>query len=153
MGKVRVWLWSLLLCGALAYADEVVDIEALSQAAKGGDAHAQLNLGAAYDHGIGVARDIDKALYWYQKSAEQGLAEAQFNLAHLLVEEEISAVAAAEWMHRAAAQGMTDAEFLLGVIYAEGIGMEMNKEEARRWLGRAVAKGHEEAKKFLQQMK
>ncbi len=133
-------------------AQQAIDITSLQQQAQAGEAMAQLNLGAAYDNGIGVARDVDKALHWYQKAAEQGVAEAQFNLAHLLVAEEMSAVLAAEWMHRAAAQGMTDAEYLLGVIYAEGIGVEMNKAEARRWLDKAAAKGHEEAQRMLKQM-
>ena len=142
------WLgWSTLTLAAQP------DLATLQQQAKAGDATAQLNLGAAYDHAIGVKRDIDQALHWYQKAAEQGLAEAQFNLAHLLVAEEISAVAAAEWMHRAAAQGMTDAEYLLGVIYAEGIGVEMDSGKARLWLKKAAAKGHDEAQRMLKEMK
>lgn len=153
MRKPWSLLYALLLCFVLPLqAEPQVEIEALQQSARGGDAYAQLNLGAAYDNGIGVERDIDQALHWYQKSAEQGVPEAQFNLAHLLVAEELSAVSAAEWMHKAAAQGMTDAEYLMGVIYAEGIGVEMNRDEARRWLQKAVAKGHVEAKNFLKQM-
>jgi TPR repeat protein len=117
-----------------------------------GNAYDQLNLGAAYDNGIGVERDIDQALHWYQKAAEQGVAEAQFNLAHLLVTEEMSASVAAEWMRKAADQGMVDAEYLMGVIYAEGIGVEPDRSEARRWLEKAIAKGHEEAQRFLKEM-
>jgi len=136
---------------ALAHAAEV-DIGKLQQGAAAGNSYDQLNLGAAYDNGIGVTRDIDKALYWYQKAAEQGVAEAQFNLAHLMVSEEMSAVVAAEWMRKAAEQGMVDAEYLMGVSYAEGIGVAIDRGEARRWLQRAVEKGHEEAMRFLKEM-
>ncbi len=129
-----------------------VDIGAMQKKAAAGDAFAQLNLGAAYDNGLGVERDIKKALQWYQMAAEQGLAEAQYNLAHLLVTEELSEVAAAEWMRKAAEQGMVDAEYLMGVIYAEGIGVEMNESEARLWLQKAVDKGHSEAQRFLKEM-
>lgn len=155
------WLVATLLlwCAFSISADEAakvvvptVDIVRLEKGAAAGDAYDQLNLGAAYDNGLGVKRDIDKALLWYQKAAEQGLAEAQFNLAHLLVSEELSAVAAAGWMLKAAEQGMLDAEYLMGVIYAEGLGVEMNKEEARRWLHQAEAKGHTEAQRFLKEM-
>lgn len=130
-------------------AEQQVDIAKLMKGATAGNAYDQLNLGAAYDQGIGVKQDIRKALHWYEKAAEQGLAEAQFNLAHLLVEAEISASTAAEWMRKAADQGLTDAEFLMGVIYAEGMGVEVNKDEARVWLQKAIDKGHTDAKSFL----
>lgn len=149
----------LRLCLFLAWimalplqAEQMVDIAALQKKAEAGDAYAQLNLGAAYDNGMGVARDIEKALNWYEKAAEQGVAEAQFNLAHLLVEQELGASVAAGWMRKAADQGMVDAEYLMGVIYAEGIGVAPNREEAVRWLDKAVAKGHEEAQRFLKEM-
>ena len=154
MKRVLSLLLSLLLLFTVPlHAEQAVDIDKLQKEATVGDAYSQLNLGAAYDNGIGVKRDIDKALHWYQKAAEQGLAEAQFNLAHLLVSEEISSVAAAEWMQKAAAQGMTDAEYLLGVIYAEGIGVEMDLAKARIWLQKAVDKGHAEATRVLKELK
>jgi TPR repeat protein len=127
------------------------DLQSLRLQAAQGDAWAQLNLGAAYDNGIGIERDIDKALHWYQQAAEQGLAEAQFNLAHLLVSEEISSVAAAEWMRKAAGQGMADAQYLMGVIYAEGIGVEADDEKAVAWLKKAIAQGQQDAAKFLKE--
>ena len=50
------------------------------EAADGGDPWAQLNLGAAYDHGLaGLASDPERAVHWYRRAAE-----AQFNLAHCL---------------------------------------------------------------------
>jgi len=143
----------VLLLGGPLQAEQAVDIVKLQKGAAAGNAYDQLNLGAAYDNGIGVKRDVDKALQWYQKAAEQGLAEAQFNLAHLMVTEEISSVAAAEWMRKAADQGMTDAEYLMGVIYMEGIGLEMDPAEGRRWLKKAAAKGHAEAQKMFKELR
>jgi TPR repeat protein len=153
MRKPAPLLFALWLVLALPLqAEPQVDIVSLQQSAQAGDAYAQLNLGAAYDNGIGVARDIEQALFWYQKAAEQGIAEAQFNLAHLLVAEELSASTAAEWMRKAAEQGMVDAEYLMGVIYTEGIGVAVNHNEARRWLNKAVARGHADAKLLLKQL-
>lgn len=146
----------LLLVAALVIALPVlaadVDIKSLQKKAESGDALAQLNLGAAYDHGMGVPRDINKAIEWYKKSADQGLAEAQFNLAHILVAEDISAVGAAEYMLKAAEQGMIDAQYLMGVTYAEGIGVEPDEEKAKLWLKRAVAQGQKDAAKYLKKM-
>lgn len=141
------WLFLFLFCGQLLAAE--VDFKTLRAQAEAGDAYAQLNLGAAYDHATGEKRDIDQALHWYQKAAEQGLAEAQFNLAHLLVEEEISTVAAAEWMEKAAKQGMADAQYLLGVIYAEGIGKPISDSNAKLWLQRAIEQGQTDAAQFM----
>ncbi|MGM0593113.1 MAG: tetratricopeptide repeat protein [Pseudomonadota bacterium] len=145
---------TMLLAAALLFALEVVaapDLSQLRRQAGQGDAWAQLNLGAAYDNGMGVERDVDRALHWYQKAAEQGLAKAQFNLAHLLVSEEISPVAAAEWMLKAAKQGMADAQFLMGVIYAEGIGVAADDAKAVHWLERAEAQGQDDAAAFLRE--
>jgi TPR repeat protein len=33
---------------------------------------AQYNLGVMYENGNGITKDIDKAIYWYEKSAKQG---------------------------------------------------------------------------------
>lgn len=145
--RCSLGLFALLLSGSLLAAD--VDLKALRAQAEAGDAYAQLNLGAAYDNAMGVERDIDQALHWYQQAAEQGVAEAQFNLAHLLVEEEISTVAAAEWMEKAAEQGMADAQYLLGIIYAEGIGVPMNNAKAKIWLQRAIDQGQADAVQFM----
>lgn len=129
-----------------------MDIAQLMRGAAEGNAYDQLNLGAAYDKGIGVEQDVNKAVHWYRKAAEQGVPEAQFNLAHLLVEAEISASEAAMWMLKAAEQGMADAEFLMGIIYAEGLGVEMDREKALLWLNKAIAKGHADAAQFLKNL-
>ncbi len=145
----RHFLFFCLMLVSSSLLAEGVDLAALRAQAEAGDAYAQLNLGAAYDNAPAAERDIKQALHWYQLAAEQGLAEAQFNLAHLLVAEEISATAAAEWMHKAAEQGMADAQYLLGVIYAEGLGVEMDDDKALMWLERAIAKGQKDAAQFL----
>ncbi len=146
--KRLILLFALVVWGLQVGAAEV-DIQTLKQQAEQGDAWAQLNLGAAYDNGIGVERDIQQALHWYQKAAEQGLAKAQYNLAHLLATEEISTVAAAKWMLKAANQGMADAQYLMGVIYAEGLGAEIDDKKAVFWLKKAISQGHQEAAVFL----
>lgn len=44
------------------------------------DAKEQFELGLAYEKGDGVSQDYQKASDWYLKAAEQGYAEAQYNL-------------------------------------------------------------------------
>lgn len=148
MKLTRLLLVVLMLLPAVLQA-QTTDLRALQAQAEQGDAWAQLNLGAAYDNGIGTKRDVDKAIIWYRKAAEQGLAEAQFNLAHILVDEDISASEAAEWMAKAADQGMVEAQYLMGVIYAEGIGVARDDNEARRWLKIAIDKGSVDAARYM----
>ena len=45
-----------------------------------GDSDAQFNIGVMYANGQGVAKDDEKAVYWYRKAAEQGYVNAQYNL-------------------------------------------------------------------------
>ncbi|GBC06008.1 hypothetical protein RclHR1_06550012 [Rhizophagus clarus] len=37
----------------------------------------QYNLGEIYENGDGITKDIDKAIYWYEKSAKQGYKHAR----------------------------------------------------------------------------
>lgn len=52
-------------------------------AAQGGDAVAQNQVGEIFERGIGTAPDPATAAQWYARAAEQGNAQAQFNLGSL----------------------------------------------------------------------
>ena len=65
-----------------------------------------------YAKGTGVAQSYEKAVEWYRKAAEQGLARAQYNLGCMY--ENGTGVAqsyekAVEWYQKAADQGFEDA--------------------------------------------
>ena len=47
--------------------------------ASDGNPKAQMLLGQLYFKGEGVKKDLDHALYWYNKAANNGFADAQFN--------------------------------------------------------------------------
>ncbi len=145
MRKLLTLLVLLYAVGAAAQPS----LDELRAGADAGDAWDQLNLGAAYDHGMGVARDVERALRWYRRSAAQGLVEAQFSLAHLLVSSGGDPAEAARWMRAAAEQGYADAQYLYGVMLAEGMGLAVDEARARRWWSRAAAQGHAEAAKLL----
>lgn len=51
--------------------------QALENAAKSGDAEAQIYLGTCYKQGNGVQQSDENALYWYNMAAAQGNAYAQ----------------------------------------------------------------------------
>ena len=149
---------TLILVSVVAVSDEVAaptagDALDLVGRANAGSAWDQLNLGAAYDHGLaGFPRDPARAVFWYRRAAETGLAEAQFNLAHCLVMGQGVArddVEALSWMLKAAAQGLADAQFLTGVMFAEGVGAPADPVRATRWLERAARNGNADAAALL----
>ena len=134
----------------------------LVQKAENGDPEAQYHLGACYDGGSGVGRDMAKAVEWYKKAAAQGFLKAQFRLGHIY---ECSACACAkqdcqkcpvkvdmpksfQWRREAAEGGMVEAQILLGKRLSE-YGSFRDDEEARIWLKKAALNGSEEAEQIL----
>ena len=73
---------------------------------------AECQVGYFYAQGLGVERDLDRALLWTRRAAEHGDRDGQFNLGCFY--EEGSALArsmeqAALWYQRAARQGHAEA--------------------------------------------
>ncbi|MBA3722038.1 MAG: sel1 repeat family protein [Parachlamydiaceae bacterium] len=64
-------------------ADEA--IEMYKQAAEGGHAQAQFELGYLFEHGIHLYKNSDKAIEWYSKAADQNLIRAQVKLGELYI--------------------------------------------------------------------
>jgi uncharacterized protein len=56
--------------------------------ARDGDAAAQTLAAEIYSRGLGVRRDPGEAAFWYAKAAEQGVPEAQFQYALILIDGE-----------------------------------------------------------------
>ena len=52
---------------------------------------------------------------------------------------------------KSVAQGVTQGQYNMGVIYANGIGVEKNEEEAVKWYRKAAAQGDKFAQKHLQE--
>lgn len=128
-------------------------LDELQRKAVAGDAWAQLNLGAAYDHGqLGLQPDPVIAVGWYRKAALQGVVEAEFNLAHCLatghgVTQDYAK--ARHWMAKAASQGLADAQFLLAVMLDQGLGGDSDPVGVAHWLGLAQKQGHAEALQYI----
>src|SRR6185503_15918788 len=58
-----------------------VALKEIRPLAEENDPEAQFYLGVMYAKGRGVPQDYQKAVQWYQRSAEQGFAKAMSNLA------------------------------------------------------------------------
>ncbi|GBC22483.2 kinase-like domain-containing protein [Rhizophagus irregularis DAOM 181602=DAOM 197198] len=60
--------------------DKQKSFELYQNAANLGSNTAQYNLALMFEEGDGITKDIGKAIYWYEKSAEQGDLDAQIKL-------------------------------------------------------------------------
>ena len=146
----------LLVAFSGVNAAQLPTFQTLSQQAQSGDVWAMLNMGAAYDNGnFGQKVDPEKAVFWYRKAAQKGLAKAQFALAHSYATGnglKQSYIKALPWMHQAALQGEVDAMYLLGVMHAEGLGTTIDVEQAKSWLEKAAAQEHLDAADYLKKL-
>lgn len=125
--------------------------------AQGGDARAQARLAALYYHGHGVAESDADAFVWYRRAAVQGVAEAQYQLANMYAfglgvpaDDEADADRhAAQWYFVAARQGHREAQYGLAVLFLTGKGVVRSDEEALRWMRKAAAAGHADARAYV----
>ena len=60
--------------------DEKLAISLLSESVKMKSLTGRFNLGMAYYNGHGVARDLDKAVQWFELAVKQNFSEAQYSL-------------------------------------------------------------------------
>ncbi len=104
--------------------------------AESGDPVAQTYLGAIYLGGFGGSDpDFDQARAWFLKAAEQGHAEAQFELGRLLRADD--GEAGLGWLRRAAEAGHAPAQRELGSALAEGEAPDL--VEAYMWVDLVVS--------------
>ncbi len=80
---------------------------------------------------------------WYRKAAEQGDAEAQYNLGFMYgygkgVSQDYAE--AVKWYRKAAEQGYAKAQLSLGLAYGLGQGVPQDLAQAHMWLNLAASR-------------
>lgn len=112
------------------------------QSAEMGDEKSQYWLGMMYESGRGAQKSqLDKALKWYQLSADSNYPPAQIKLGELYlagkgVKKDLSQ--SVFWYQQAAKQNQPLAQFQVGLFYLEGVGVDKNEREAAKWLEAAA---------------
>ncbi len=94
--------------------------------------------------------DYPTALRIFQQFADQGYADAQFNLGVMYVEGQgvtQDYAAALRWYRKAADQGYASAQTNLGVMYSKGRGVTQDYVQAHVWFNLAAARGQKLGKK------
>lgn len=137
----------------------------LKKAADQGLGCAQYEMGHAYEEGLGVEHDEEKAMEWYRLASKTFNEEASwgnpalraralFCLAYMWENQKpardgkwIDANRSAfDLYHEAALLGSVPAQYKLGCLYCGGRrGLEKNMDEALFWWKKAAIQGHEMA--------
>lgn len=150
MRVARVFI-SVLMLSAMAAACQQADAAPspeLVRHAESGDAQAQFELGRAYEDGVGVAQDDERAAQWFRKSADQGNARGQnalgvmYALGRGVQRDKEEAV---RWYKKAAKQGLAEGIYNVAISYYNGEGSEENTALAYTWMMLAQRKGDTQA--------
>jgi hypothetical protein len=96
--------------------------------------------------------DYPTAYREWERAAEQGQAEAQYDLGVLYLKGlgvAKNAEEAFRWFRLAADQGQVDAQFEVGLMREKGSGVQKDYTQAQLWLGLAAERGDAEAEDAL----
>jgi TPR repeat protein len=124
------------------------DWEALFLMAESGDPNAQYWLGRIYEAGKLLPLDKEKSAYWFQKSAEQGYAPAEYWVCRDRAN--LDPIELDRCMWRAAEKGVPEAQFWLGVAFDQHLWFGVTDEqEALKWFRKAAEQGNPDAEDTL----
>lgn len=116
-----------------------------------GDADAQFNLGQAYKMGRGVKTDLNIALDWYKRAAEQGHLQASDSYGHLL-HYQGKIAQALPYLQASADRGEPRSQYLLGTELFNGVNIQKDWVRAYALMTRASSSGMAPASRSLAQM-
>lgn len=116
-----------------------------------GDADAQFNMGQAYKLGRGVDVNLDIALDWYRRAAEQGHIQAADAYGHLLHYQR-RVKEALPYLEASASRGEPRAQYLLATELFNGVDVEMDWVRAYALMSQSAASGMAAAERSLAQM-
>jgi TPR repeat protein len=100
----------------------------------------------------GAAQNDQQDIELYRQAAEQGDANAQYNLAMMYFNGQGVArdyEQAAKWFTKAAEQGLAEAQCNLGLMYSEGKGVTQDYLKTFKWYTKAAEQGLAEAQNNL----
>ncbi len=88
------------------------------------DADAQFELGQLYNTGVGVAKNLNQAITYYQLAAIQQEVRAEYNLGLLYLSGQTDPIdygKGIDWLTDAAFKGNAPAQYVLASIYQRGL--------------------------------
>jgi TPR repeat protein len=121
--------------------------------AEAGNGVAQWELGRRYYY-FKATKDDVKALYWFEKAAQQGVPWAEYETATMYELGEggpADSKKAFYWYEKSATDGIDEANADIGLMYMEGDGVPKDAPEAIKWLQKGVDLGEVRAETLLGQ--
>lgn len=120
------------------------DLAQLEQRAMEDVPEAQHDLATLYAAGKVVGQDYKRAVYWFSRAADGGIANAHYNLGVMFqqglgVRKDVKK--AVRWYKSAAELGHPEAMYNLGISYIEGIGTARDIEKGASYFRRAANAG------------
>jgi len=111
--------------------------------------HGMYLLGKSRAVGRLSPKDMQEAVFWWRKAAEQGHTKAQYMLGLVLLRESENSKEGRRWLLAAAEAGDKDAQFTYSMFLANlPLSDDPNLTEAFTWAKRAAAQEHAEAKRL-----
>jgi len=125
-------------------------VEEISSKATDGDADAQATLGNYYLHGQGVSQNIQEAIKWYKKAADQNSVVGLSMYAFMLDREGQYIKSTPFWL-KAAQLGSVKAQIEMGVKCAIGMEAGIAKDfvESAKWFQKAAEGGDSRGQRYL----
>jgi TPR repeat protein/uncharacterized RDD family membrane protein YckC len=144
-GKKRVRRWLVALCVVIGLMNAVLLGALLLLVFVAANTQKEANLGWAYQNGLGVPKDLGKAIELYRKTADKGNAYAQNNLGWLYengagVPKDLSK--AIELFQKSANQGNAYAQSNLGWLYQNGQGVPKDLGKAIELFQKSADQGN-----------
>lgn len=136
----------LLMRGRDVPADKKKADDYMRRAAEAGNSAAQFNWGQILISENPGDRGLELALPFYEKSAVQGVADAQYAVAQLYNSLKTvppqKRARAREWLQRAAKAGYDTAQLDMGIWYVNGVGGDRDYDKGFAWLRIAALRGN-----------
>ena len=121
--------------------------------------YAQYALGHLYAEGLGGSKDINTAISYFQKAAEQGYEPAKESLEFLAFSSDYDLAleaynkgdyeTAKKYFQKLADMGDADAQMSLGGLYAMGKGVPQDYKQALKWYKKSAEQGNANAQAAL----
>jgi TPR repeat protein len=136
----------LLMRGRTVPADKAKADDYMRRAAEAGNAAAQFNWAQTLISDNPGDKGLELAMPLYEKSARQGVADAQYAVAQLYMTLKDVApdkrARAREWLQRAAVAGYDTAQLDMGIWFVNGIGGDRDYDKGFEWLRIAALRGN-----------
>ena len=113
---------------------------------------AQFNLGEMYRNGAGVPQDLSLAAKLFLRSAEQSVETAFRNIGLGVESGGVIPPPNAQVYREAIKQALAASKISLGLMYADGLGIQRDYVQAYMWVTLANRQGHANASRLLKEL-